>query len=83
MAGDIIKHYFKAGMTEAQITSLLAPPDRELSLAGFAPYGRPEVQEIYQYDMGPAWMDSAGQHENLRLYFDAKGHLLSSFTEKD
>jgi hypothetical protein len=83
MAGDIQKHYLKAGMTEAQVTVLLGPPDKELGLASFAPPNRPDITEIYQYDMGPAWGNIAGHNENLRIWFDAKGRCLSSYTEID
>jgi len=83
MAGDIRKHYLKAGMTYEQIVALLGPPDKPLSLEGFGSPNQPEVKEIYQYDMGPAWGDMAGQHENLRLSFDAKRHLLFSYLQVD
>jgi len=83
MSGDVRKHCLKTGMTEAQITALLGPPDKELNLADFAPPDRPDVKQIYQYDMGPAWGDMAGQHENLRIWFDAKGRYLSSYTQID
>lgn len=83
MASDLRKHYLKTGMTEAQVTALLGPPDKLPGLEGFAPPDRPDIKEIYQYDMGEAWGDMAGRHENLRIWFDAKGRCLSSFTQVD
>ncbi|MCW3051216.1 MAG: hypothetical protein JWN14_386 [Chthonomonadales bacterium] len=83
MAGDIRKHYLKTGMTEAQVTALLGPPDKLLGLDGFAPPDRPDVKQIYQYDMGEAWGAMAGQHENLRIWFNANGRYISSYTQVD
>src|SRR5262249_28773995 len=83
MAGDLMRHYIKRNMTDKEVASLLGPPDDQPNLESFAPADRPDVREIYQYDMGHAWMDFAGQHFLIRLYFDERGRNLWSEITRD
>jgi hypothetical protein len=80
MAGDILKHYFKVGMTEGQMTSLLGPPDDERDMGSDLP-GIPPLKRV-QYVMGKAW-GGFGDNENLRAYFDEKGRCVLVNTEVD
>ena len=83
MADDLVRNHLKEGMTIKQITSLLGLPDKRQDSSGFAAYGSPKIKEVYIYDMGHIWMDMAGQHHILCIYFDASQRCLSTEIAKD
>src|SRR5262249_30277363 len=65
MARDLIDHYLRVGMPETRITSLLGTQDKTWPAGEYSP---PLRHDVYEYDMGSAPMDMAGQHYVLRLY---------------
>ncbi len=69
MVGDLIDHYLKPGMPESAITALLGHQDKTWPRFEYSP---PEPHDVYEYNMGTAPMDLAGQSYVFRLYFDAQ-----------
>ena len=80
MADDLMRHHLKVGMPEDQVISLLGPQDKTWSTSE---YTTPLPHDTYEYDMGHAPMDMAGQHYVLRLYFGSLGHYQSSEITRD
>lgn len=83
MVGDLVHNNLKIGMAKKQIVLLLGPPDKMLEVEGVAPHSNSKIKKFYEYDMGHVWMDLAGQHHILLLYFDSSQHYISSEVTKD
>ena len=69
MARDLIDHYLRPGMPAAKIVDMLGSHDKTWRATDYSP---PLRHDAYEYDMGRAPADFAGQHYVLRLYFDAQ-----------
>ena len=80
MARDLIDHYLREGMLETKTTSLLGTPDKIWPPGEYSP---PLRHDVYEYDMGHAPMDMAGQHYVLRLYFNNQGHYQRAEITRD
>ena len=79
MARDLIDNYLWDGMLERKTMSLLGTPDK-IWPAG--EYGAAR-HDVYEYDMGQAPMDMAGQHYVLRLYFNNQGRYKRAEITRD
>src|SRR5437764_12505252 len=67
MAGDLIRNHLSRGMTDVSVKELLGEPNK---------VWKPEHgkhHDTYEYDMGHAAWEIAGQHNVLRLKFDNSG----------
>ena len=71
MARDLIDRYLRSGMKDTETISLLGDQDKTWDDTESA---SPKQHAVYEYDMGLAPLDLAGQHYLLRLYFDKLGH---------
>jgi hypothetical protein len=67
MAGDLIRNHLKRGMSDASVKALLGEPNKTWTPE------RKEQHDTYEYDMGYAAWDVAGQHNVLLLSFDNNG----------
>jgi hypothetical protein len=73
MVNDAINHALRPGMSERDIVGLLGHPEKTWP-------GRestPPEHDVWEYDLGYAPNDWAGQHNVLRLSFDTAGHYAS------
>jgi hypothetical protein len=80
MAADLIDHYLLVAMSETQATFLLGAPDKIRPAEAYSP---PLRHDVFEYDMGVAPLDLAGQHYVLRLYFDDQGKYRRSEITRD
>ncbi len=80
MARDLIDHYLRPGMSESSLISLLGRPDKTWHRSEYTP---PEPHDVYEYNMGSAPMDIAGQSYVLRLYFDVQARYRQAEITRD
>jgi len=77
MSADLARRHLRSGILDTDIASLLGVPDKRW------PPENGESHDVYEYDMGHAPMDFAGQHFVFRIHFDQGGRLASTETTRD